>query len=205
MARISKTMRESVRRRLLDTAARSFGESGFDGARIDAISAGAGFAKGTVYNYFASKQDLFGAVIEEGARRAAGRFRDADPGGSIRARLLAVAEADVSVVREDEAFIKVLVREAMSFRPETYSIIAAHLLPYVSAVAGILRDGVDRGTVRSDTPVERLALMFVGTLSMLYVQHWGSNRTWPDLNEVPVLAVTSFLDGAGVRDGEGSS
>lgn len=203
MARISKETREFVRRRLLDTAARQFGESGFDGARVDAISRGAGFAKGTVYNYFPSKQDLFGAVIEEAARRAVKRFCDADPGGLVRARLLAVAEADVSVLREDEAFIKVLVREAMSFRPETYPVIAAHLRPYVSAVAGVLRDGVDRGTVRNDTPVEQLALMFVGTLSMLYVQHWGSNGAWPALTDIPALAVTSFLDGAGAREREG--
>ncbi|MCA9730249.1 MAG: helix-turn-helix transcriptional regulator, partial [Candidatus Eisenbacteria bacterium] len=96
-------MQQIVRERLIETAARHFGEAGFEGARIDAISLDAGLAKGTVYNYFESKQDLFGAVVEEGARRAVERFRHADPGGSVRARLLAVAEADVSVVREEEA------------------------------------------------------------------------------------------------------
>lgn len=202
MARISKEMQELVRQRLVDTAARQFGESGFDVARIDAISRDAGLGKGTVYNYFASKQELFGAVIQEGARRAVERFRAADPGGSVRDRLLAVAEADVSLVREDEAFIKVLVREAMSFRPETYPIVTRHLLPYISAVAEILRDGVDRGLVRSDKPVDQLALMFVGTLSMLYVQHWGSNGAWPTLEEIPDLAVTAYLDGAGARTRE---
>ncbi|MGD8413571.1 MAG: TetR/AcrR family transcriptional regulator [Candidatus Latescibacterota bacterium] len=199
MARLSKKMQQIVRERLVETAARHFGEYGLEGARIDAISQDAGFAKGTVYNYFESKQDLFGAVVEEGARRAAERFRHADPGGEVRVRLLAVAEADVSVVREEEAFIKVLVREAMSFRPETYPIIEAHLAPYVTAVAGVLRDGVDKSTVRNDTPVEQLALLFVGTLSMLYVQHWGSNGAWPTLEAIPALAVTSFLDGAAPR------
>jgi AcrR family transcriptional regulator len=199
MARLSKKMQQIVRERLVETAARHFGVAGLEGARIDAISQDAGFAKGTVYNYFESKQDLFGAVVEEGARRAAERFRHADPGGEVRARLLAVAEADVSVVREEEAFIRVLVREAMSFRPETYPIIEAHLAPYVIAVAGVLLDGVGEGTVRNDTPVEQLALLFVGTLSMLYVQHWGSNGAWPTLEEIPALAVTSFLDGAAPR------
>lgn len=199
MARLSKDMQQIVRERLVETAARHFGEAGLEGARIDAISQDAGFAKGTVYNYFESKQDLFGAVVEEGARRAVERFLHAAPGGAVRERLLAVAQADVSVVREEEDFIKVLVREAMSFRPETYPVIEAHLAPYVIAVADILRDGADEGTVRNDTPVERLALLFVGTLSMLYVQHWGSNGAWPTLEEIPALAVTSFLDGAASR------
>ncbi len=202
MARVSKELQHIVRERLVETAAQHFGKAGFEGARIDAISQDAGFAKGTIYNYFESKQELFGVVVEEGARRAADRFRDADPGGAVRARLLAVAEADVSVLREEEAFIKVLVREAMSFRPETFPIISAHLAPYVLAVAGVLRDGVDNHTIRSDMPVEQLAMLFVGTLSMLYVQHWGSNGAWPTLDHIPKLAVTAFLDGAATREGE---
>jgi AcrR family transcriptional regulator len=200
MARISKEMQQIVRQRLIEAAARQFADAGLEGARIDAISQDAGFAKGTVYNYFPSKQELFGAVVEEGARRAADRFAAADPGGTVRARLRAAAEADVSVVREEEDFMKVLVREAMSFRPDTYPIIAAHLAPYVVTVAAVLRDGRERGTVRDDIPVEQLALLFVGTLSMLYVQHWGSGGAWPSLDELPGLAVTSFLDGAAARE-----
>ncbi len=199
MARISKEMQKIVRQRLIEAAARQFAVAGFDAARIDDISVDAGLAKGTVYNYFASKQELFGAVVEEGARHAAERFGAADPNGSVRARLLAAAEADVSVLREQEDFIKVLVREAMSFRPETYPIIEAHLAPYILAVAGLLSEGVVAGEVRGDVPVPQLALLFVGTLSLLYVQHWGSGGGWPSLDEIPALAVTSFLDGAATR------
>jgi TetR/AcrR family transcriptional regulator, fatty acid metabolism regulator protein len=189
-------MQQIVRERLIRTAALHFADAGFDAARIDAISQDAGLAKGTVYNYFASKQELFGVVVEEAARRAAGLFRLSDQGGSVRSRLVAVAEADVAVLREGEAFVKVLVREAMSFRAETYQLIQEHLAPYVNAVAGLLEEGVNQGEIRDDTPVEQLALLFVGTLSMLYVQHWGSNGAWPSLEEIPALTVTTFLDGA---------
>jgi AcrR family transcriptional regulator len=199
VARLSKEMQGIVRARLIQTAAVHFGSAGFAQARIDAISQDAGLAKGTVYNYFESKQELFGVVVEEGARRAAARFGEFDTGGSVRKRLLAVAEADVSVLRESEAFVKVLVREAMSFHPDTYPIIQARLAPYVIAVAGLLRDGIGQGEIRDDTPVEQLALLFVGTLSLLYVQHWGSDGAWPTLDEIPELAVTSFLDGAASR------
>jgi hypothetical protein len=51
--------------------------------------------------------------------------------------------------------------------------------------------------------VEQLALLFVGSLSLLYVQHWGSNGTWPSLDEIPELAVTMFFDGAAMRGGSG--
>jgi AcrR family transcriptional regulator len=199
VARLSKEMQEIVRERLVQAAAAHFGAAGFSDATIDAISQDAGLAKGTVYNYFESKQELFGAVVEEGARLAAARFGEADSGGPVRTRLLAVADADVSVLRESEAFVKVLVREAMGFHPETYPIIQARLAPYVVAVADLLQNGIDQGEIRDDTPVEQLALLFVGTLSLLYVQHWGSGGVWPTLDEIPALVVTSFLDGAASR------
>lgn len=79
MPRIPSHMKEIVRERLVRAAAEHFARYGFDGARIDAISAHAGFAKGTVYNYFDSKAELFGAVVEHGARLAVDRFERADP------------------------------------------------------------------------------------------------------------------------------
>ena len=197
-------MKPLIRARLIASAARHFAASGLERAKIDDISTDAGFAKGTVYNYFASKEELFGAVVEEGARRAVTRFVDADPGSDVRARLITLAQADVSVLREDESFTRVLVREAMCFRPATYPVIAAHLAPFVIEVARILSDGVATGEIRSDQPPPQMALLFVGMLSLLYVQHWGSGGTWPSLDEIPQLVVTSFLDGArtrGVREG----
>ena len=202
MGRLSKQMQRTVRQRLIETAARHFARAGFEGARIDAISQDAGLAKGTVYNYFPSKQALFGTVIARAAKRAAERFQMADPRGTVRQRLIALAEADVSVLREEEDFTKVIVREAMAFRPETYSIIEAHLAPYVTAVAGVLEHGQSTGELRDDLPAAQLAWLFVGTLSLLYVQHWGSEGAWPTLDEIPALAVTSFLDGAAARPQE---
>jgi len=47
------------REQILASAARVFRTSGYAEATIDAVAAEAGIAKGSVYNYFKSKQDLF--------------------------------------------------------------------------------------------------------------------------------------------------
>ena len=197
MARISPEAREKVRRRLLETAAEHFAERGLEGANVDAIALAAGVAKGTLYNYFASKEELFARVLEEGCRLAAQRYRGGRRSGSLRAHLLALAEADVAVLREEERFMRVVVREAMSFRPDTYPLLIEHMAPYLMQVKAVLERGIDAGEIRSDRPVEQLALLFVGTLVLLFVQHWGSGGTWPSLEELPELAVSVFLDGAG--------
>jgi AcrR family transcriptional regulator len=189
-------MKDVVRERLIRAAADHFAHHGFDGARIDRISIDAGFAKGTVYNYFDSKADLFGAVVEHGARLAVDRFERADRGGTTRARLVALAEADVSVLREEESFIRVLVREAMAVRPTTYPTISAHLAPFVSKLTDVLEEGAARGEIRGDRPPQQLALMFVGMLSLMYVQRWATDGGWPSLDEIPELVVGMFVDGA---------
>ena len=199
MPRITADAKAEARQRLLEAAAAHFARDGLERASIDAISTDAGYAKGTVYNYFEGKTGLFLEVIAEGARRAAARYADLDDQGPLRDRLLALAEADVSVIREEEAFQKVVVREALAFRPETYPAIVAHLGPYLMRVEKVLAEGARAGELRGDRPTPQLALLFVGTLSLLYVQHWGSGGAWPTLDEIPDLAVTSFLDGAAPR------
>jgi AcrR family transcriptional regulator len=197
MARISATTRAEVRARLLASAARQFAERGLVATNIDDVARRAGFGKGTVYNYFPSKEALFAAVIEEGCRRAVARWASVPRRGSTRDDLRALAAADVGVLVEDEGFTQVLVREALAFRPETYPLVVEHLAPYLAAVERVLLDGRERAEIRDDVAASELALGFVGFLTLLYVQHWGSGGAWPSLEQVPELAVTLFLDGAG--------
>ena len=92
--------------------------------------------------------------------------------------------------------MKVVIREAMSFRPQTYPLIVGHLAPYVQEVEKVLARGRALREIRSDLPAPQLALVFVGILVLLFVQHWGSGGAWPTLDEIPRLVVTLFLDGA---------
>jgi AcrR family transcriptional regulator len=196
MARITASAKSDARQRLLETAARHFAREGLERANVDAISLDAGFAKGTLYNYFRSKEHLFAEVLAEACRRAIQIYSGGERHGSTRERLASLAAADVEILRREEGFHRVLIREAMSFREETYPLITEHLAPFLIKVQQILEEGATAGEVRNDLPRDRLALMFVGILTLLYVHHWGSQEAWPDLAEIPDLAVTVFLDGA---------
>jgi AcrR family transcriptional regulator len=71
MARPRQADREEVltetRQRLLTAAATEFANKGYVGANVNHISKSAGFAKGTIYNYFPSKRALMLALIDEAA------------------------------------------------------------------------------------------------------------------------------------------
>lgn len=62
-------IREETRRRLIEAALDEFAAQGYAAANINRISQAAGFAQGTVYNYFPSKRALFEAVVADIAAR----------------------------------------------------------------------------------------------------------------------------------------
>lgn len=64
--------RNSRRESILDVAARSFLELGYDGTTMSGIAGKLGGSKGTLWNYFPSKEVLFAAVID----RATIAFRE---------------------------------------------------------------------------------------------------------------------------------
>ena len=55
---------EEKQQRILDTAVAEFAANGFPGANINVIAKKAGISIGSMYKYFASKEDLFLTVIE---------------------------------------------------------------------------------------------------------------------------------------------
>lgn len=59
------TLQTTTRQKLLTAALDAFARCGYENANINQISLAAGFAKGTIYNYFTGKQDLMDCVIAE--------------------------------------------------------------------------------------------------------------------------------------------
>lgn len=70
------TRRKDARPEEISAAALDlFVERGYAGTRLDDVAARAGVSKGTVYLYFASKEDLFKAVVREGLVSPLTEFR----------------------------------------------------------------------------------------------------------------------------------
>jgi len=59
---------EVTRRKLLAAAKQIFAKNGFEAARLEDISAGAGYTRGAFYANFESKEDIFFALFEEWVR-----------------------------------------------------------------------------------------------------------------------------------------
>ena len=63
--KVTSQHKQEVRGRVIQSAIECFSKNGFDRTRMDEISLLADLSKGTLYNYFDNKEDLFHAICED--------------------------------------------------------------------------------------------------------------------------------------------
>jgi AcrR family transcriptional regulator len=192
MSRVVADTKQATRAKLLSAAAREFGRVGLDRANIDAISLAAGYGKGTIYNYFSSKEELFLAVVEEASAQAAAAG-SAAPGAPARERLAATLAGFCMWARQHDAFARVLVRECLMGTPGLYPQLIGAEKPLVGELEAIAGEGMSRGELRDDVPADLLALAIAGLADLALAAHWASDGTRPSLGEIPELVLTLLL------------
>jgi AcrR family transcriptional regulator len=76
METASTTRKDQRREAILTVASEVFAEEGFQAASMSSIAARLGGSKGTLYNYFDSKEALFEAYVRESCGRVAAELLD---------------------------------------------------------------------------------------------------------------------------------
>ena len=183
---------EQTRQRLLEAAAVEFARAGYPGANINTISTAAGYAKGTIYNYFPSKQALLLALMDATAQEHLDfmfeRSRlESDP----RRRLERFFQAGFEFVALQLARASVMFN-TLNGSDET---LKAHLYevyqPLIQFLAEeILVPGIRQGVFRPLEPAPTALLLmtiYMGTSS----QHDAQGKPWLD----PLQVAGLVLDG----------
>lgn len=144
-----------------------FAEKGFAAARLDDIAARAGVSKGAIYLYFATKEDIFRAVIAEAVLPNVGQIRRlavAHPGPfADLARGLAQLAPTLLARPELGGVIKMVVGEARNF-PELARLWHDQVIdPALGALSAAIEGAQARGEVRPGDP-RLYALGLIGPL-----------------------------------------
>jgi AcrR family transcriptional regulator len=137
---------------LLDAALALFVEKGFAATRVEEVAARAGVSKGTLFLYYASKEDLLKAVVHE---TLAGRFAEWNEEfesyqGSSADLLRRCLQAWWERIGATPAsgIAKLMVSEARNF-PELADYYQREVLqPGVALIRRVLQHGIDRGEFR---------------------------------------------------------
>jgi AcrR family transcriptional regulator len=159
---------EHTRALLLDAAEEVFAEKGFAPATLDDIAGAAGYTKGAIYKYFATKEDLFLAVSDRYWRRYFDNFAEV----MSTARQIGARELDeiaerwrrLSVDRGAEhaalglEFTLYLLRN-----PDARERVAAKRSEVVEALGKFIVEGIDRLGGTLQIPAVTFAQVLVAT------------------------------------------
>ena len=88
----------SKRRQILDGARKVFMDLGFDGASMGEIARSAGVSKGTLYVYFADKNRLFEAIVEEEVLEQGKVAFNFDPARDVTTTLMDFGQAYIQLL-----------------------------------------------------------------------------------------------------------
>jgi AcrR family transcriptional regulator len=166
------TRRKEARPEEITAAALAlFVERGFAATRLEDVAARAGVSKGTVYLYFANKEDLFKAVVREGLVSPIAEMRgfvEQFPGDSFALlRMLILGWWDKVGATRLSGIPKLLLGESGNF-PELVRFYLAEVVePGHAVLTAIVRRGIARGEFREMDPDHAAMLIAAPMLQLM--------------------------------------
>jgi TetR/AcrR family transcriptional regulator, mexJK operon transcriptional repressor len=188
----SETPRQVARREtILQVARESFLEEGYAATSMSSIAAKLGGSKGTLYNYYGSKEDLFAAVMTAHCAVARARFEVIDVKTSELAdRLRRFGEAYLDVILDEEflAVHRLVTGESGRFPEIGATFYEAAGKRGKSWLAVVFAEEMEKGVIRRDDP-DKVARQFLG----LCRSDVHTRRAWnvmpkPQVDEIAKLA-----------------
>lgn len=197
--RVNEQTRANTRRALLNAAAQAFAERGYHQTPIDSVSEQAGVAKGTIYNYFSSKDEVLRALVQEACQLATEAATGTPDQAPTETRLQAFVEGNLQWARRHKPLALLFARQLLAGDARIKALIAEAAKPCVEKVAAILQAGITRGELAPHARPEELALTFIALTNMLLLQSCDGPLHWPAPTQLPVTATTLFLHGIAPR------
>jgi AcrR family transcriptional regulator len=158
---------ERREREILAGAMALFSRDDWPSVSMDQIAAAADVSKGTLYNHFASKDDIYARLLIDFSGRVAARLEDLQPGALAEQQVREILAVLWDAYRENPSYRRISYYcEREGFRAALSDPLRAELYlldgRFVSLTAAVLRQGIDAGSFREAPMLElQLGLRFV--------------------------------------------
>jgi len=159
---------------IIDAALEAFSEHGFAAARLDDIAQRAGVSKGTIYLYFASKEELFKAVVND---TIGAQLRNASAMPAPRTASEALERAlrthwALATEPKFDGWFRILVSEL----PKHPDLLAFYNHEVIDRAWALFEDIITRGIASGEfRPMDpRLAVGYTNALVVMH-RHWVSS------------------------------
>jgi len=146
-----KQKSNNTRDKLLESAASEFTSLGYASTNINEVSVKAGFGKGTIYNYFKNKADLFLAVFTNAVNDITAQIAEAIRGIADPEEKMKVAlQVDFNYFVANRDLALVILRESYAADRDNQQQYISVAAPLFELYLGIIQDGMEKGVFSSE-------------------------------------------------------
>ena len=176
---VSDQRKEEKCRRITEAAAQVFAQKGYAGSLVADIAVAAGVGKGTVYQYFRNKEDLFFAVFDWYVKRVGDAATveisalSRTASDKIIALSVALVQACVDMAEMYGLVIEFWAASAtLRIKDRFQEAFRQGYWGYRDAVAALITEGIERGEFCREIEPSSVAATLVGTWDALGLQAW---------------------------------
>jgi len=182
--------------RIIAAAIPIFARGGIESATVDEIALAADVGKGTIYNYFQTKEEIVVAFLVEIEKKVQSRVaRYANAPGTLKELLVAFLEFQLKLKKPHHEFVRVFFAQ-MYARGSAESIWIQELQqtidPPLAEFFGMLRN---RGLIRPDLDIQDLIVLFkmlhVGLMTVWVME----GPPWRGTSRLLKLQMQMFCEG----------
>jgi AcrR family transcriptional regulator len=196
-AAVPAARRGGSREAIVDAAQRLFLERGFGSVSMDELAEAAGLARRTLYNQFASKEEIFREMLLRASRQLESAF---PPGietqGEVEEVLRRIAQLILELHKNPEylGFLRMVVADSRQF-PWIAEEFAAVMDPQTERLIRLLAHLTSMGVLNCRNPI-LAAHQFMGALNDLSLWPWmlGRERLAVPDEEVVEETIRMFLE-----------
>lgn len=173
-----QALADARRELILDAARSAFFDLGMDKASIREIAQRAGYTPGAIYSYFASKEELYGALLGESLDRLNARVQEAlsnHPAGPSRVRAAATAFFDFYRENPHDLDLGFYLFQGMKPRgltPELNESLNGRLREALQPT----QDALQALGMPAGQALEEITAMFAHAVGLLVLSHTGRIR-----------------------------
>jgi len=179
---------ERNRKKLLGAAMKVFSQKGYHKATLDEICGRANLGKGTVYQYFGNKKDLFLGIVDSFAAELGKHIADAV--GEVEddvVRLQTAISAYVQFHTAHRSFYRLLIHEESSFAKELMERFRTKYFSHLEILEDVLRSGMKSGKMKK-MDARSAAFGLVGMCNSIICRWLMSEKPYPVEREVRMVS-----------------
>lgn len=134
-----------TKRKIFETSMDLFAKKGYEATSIEEITSIVGVAKGTLYYHFASKEEIFNFLVEEGMKLLKNSIdiKTSKVENSLD-KLKAITLIQIKIIVKYENFISMLLSQIWGQEPRNKKC-RAYVFEYISMIEAIIQEGMEKG------------------------------------------------------------